>query len=339
MLTSLGEVQIPLLAVMLLGGCVTKLRRAIADRSIDAALGPTALFPLKMRRSAALALCAVEFGFGIGLIITAGRIGSGGPAELIRLGTSLLFLVATCARIELRSVRPDIGCGCFGEFSSTPITWRTLTRSGLLAVAALASARVRPIKLPKTGTSAAAILLLLAAELVVFGLLSPEIRDVLVRVGYTAPCELRVPPPEQTLAALQRSAAWRRHAALITSQQPTDMWRELCWRYIAFPSRQGDREADLVFAVYLQHYRPTVLSVLVDADSGAVLPWPAGGIRPISAWQRLAAAPWRLASSVWAAAQRNAAQQNTAQQNAVAPVPPGGTRKPAGLSARFDLDS
>src|SRR5215472_14455400 len=118
MLTELGEVQVPLLSAMLLGGCVTKVRRVIEKRSIDAALGPTGLFPLRLRRPAAIVLCAVEFGFGVGLIATAGRIGSGGPADFVRLGTSLLFLVATCTLIELRSVRPDIGCGCFGEFSS-----------------------------------------------------------------------------------------------------------------------------------------------------------------------------------------------------------------------------
>src|SRR5260221_10705745 len=129
MLTELGVAQIPLLAAMLVGGCSAKFARAVQRRSIDAGLGPTALFPLKLRPWAAGMLCAVEFGMGIGLIVTAGTLGAGAPAKLVRVGTCLLFVVATCALIELRSIRPDIGCRCFGDFSSTPITTRTLLRS------------------------------------------------------------------------------------------------------------------------------------------------------------------------------------------------------------------
>jgi len=296
-LDALGDVQIPLLAAMLLGGCAAKAGRAVRVRSIDAALGPTALFPLSLRRWAAIALCAVEFGLGIGLIVTAGRFGAHRPAELIRLATFLLFVVATCTLIELRAARPDIGCGCFGEFSSAPITWRTLARAALLAVAALGSIKAPAMRLPKTAGGAAAFLLLLAAELVLVGTLSPEVREVLVRIGYTAPCELRLPSPEQTLAVLTRSAQWRRHSGLISDPEPVDMWRELCWRYVAFRSDYGGRDRDVVFAVYLQSYRPSVMAVMVDTATGAVQPWPAGPASGVPAWRhRLAdSAPARAA--------------------------------------------
>ncbi len=279
MLTDLGDVQIALLAVMLLGGSVTKLGRAVRGHSIEAGLGPTALFPLRLRRWMAVVLCAVEFSLGAGLIATAGKAGAGEPALLIRLGTGLLFVVATCSLIELRSVRPDIGCGCFGDFSGTPITGRTLLRSALLAGAALSSVEVPAVTLPRTASAALPVLMLLAAELGIFAVLSPEVRDLLVRIGYSTPCELRVVSPEQTLAVLQRSAQWRRHRALVADPQPTDMWRELCWRYVAYASRYDDRDAELVFAVYLQHHRPAVVSVLVDSATGAVLPWPGGSAR------------------------------------------------------------
>src|SRR5216683_8229124 len=150
MLNALGVAQIPLLAAMLVGGCSAKFARAVQRRSIDAGLGPTALFPLGLRPWAAGTLCAVEFGMGIGLIVTAGTLGAGAPAMVVRLGTCLLFVVATCALIELRSIRPDIGCGCFGEFSGSPITGRTLARSILLAVAALATVHLPKIMLPHT---------------------------------------------------------------------------------------------------------------------------------------------------------------------------------------------
>jgi len=110
----------------------------------------------------------------------------------------------------------------------------------------------------------------------------------LVRIGYSAPCELRMPTPQHTLSALRRSSQWRRHLALLADEEPQDVWRELCWRYLSFPSRFNGREAELVFAVYLQNRRPVVLSVLVDAMTGAVIPWPVSSGRPVGwRWSRL----------------------------------------------------
>src|SRR5260370_129391 len=107
----------PLLATMLLGRCAGKLARAIRQRSLSTGLGPDALFPLRLREWASGALFAVESLLGFGLILTSGRLLSGTSAELIRLGTGVFFLVATCALIEIRSIRPAAGCGCFGDLS------------------------------------------------------------------------------------------------------------------------------------------------------------------------------------------------------------------------------
>jgi hypothetical protein len=273
LLIDLGDVQIPLLATLLLGGCLMKGVKVAQSRSMAAGLGPTALFPLKLRKPAAIAMCVTELGLGIGLILTAGDYWKS-IASLTRMGTGLLFLVATCSLIELRSVHPEVGCGCFGDFSKSPVTGRTIVRSGLLAAAALGTIRLGPIQPPTSARSILTMLLILAAELVGFGLLSPEIRDVLVRIGYSAPCELRIVSQEQTLAALQRSAQWRKHAGLIADSRPTDVWRELCWRYVAYPSHYAGKQAELVFAVRLEHRRPVILSALVDTATGAVLPWP-----------------------------------------------------------------
>ncbi len=76
------EVQIPLLAALLLGGCAAKLVRAFRAGSMDAGLGPTALFPVRLRRPVALAMSAVELGLGIGLIATAGPSAWAPPADL-----------------------------------------------------------------------------------------------------------------------------------------------------------------------------------------------------------------------------------------------------------------
>ncbi len=269
------EVQIPLLSAMLLGGCAAKFARVLRVGSLDAGLGPTALFPMHLRRPIAMATFAVEFTCGIALIVTAGQFGRGGPANAVRFATSLLFIIATCALIELRTSHPDAGCGCFGDFSQAPVSGRTLARSALLACAALATIGLPPLHLPRPGIEAARLVGVLAVELAVIAALSPELGEALVRLGYSEPCELRRMPAVRTLTALRRSSQWRRQAGMITSDVPVDMWRELCWRYVVFPARVGDRDAEIVFAVHMRPHRPPVLAALVDAATGGALPWPA----------------------------------------------------------------
>ena len=139
MLTAVRELQIPLLAALLLGGCAAKAWRVLRTRSLTAAMMPTGLLPLRLRRPVMMTMCATEFALGIALIATAGKVGAGGAglaATTVRAGTALFFLVAVGALNETRQRRPDAGCGCFGEFSDTPIGWRTITRAGVLCAGA-----------------------------------------------------------------------------------------------------------------------------------------------------------------------------------------------------------
>ncbi|MGB6456518.1 MAG: MauE/DoxX family redox-associated membrane protein [Streptosporangiaceae bacterium] len=274
LLTSLREVQIPLLAAMLLGACGTKLVQVLRRSSVGEAFGPTAHLPAQLRRPATAALCLVEFGLGAGLILTAGRIGAGVPATSIRLASCVFFVIATCAVIELRVNRPEAGCGCFGDLSTTPVSTRTLARSALLALAGGATIGLPAIVTP-TPVGAVQLLAILVVEMVLIGALSPEIGEGLIRLGYSEPCELRDVPSQQTLAALRRSRPWRRYSPLITSDGPADVWRELCWRYVVFPSSHDGIPSDLVFAIYLQQRRPAVRAALVDSATGQTLPWPA----------------------------------------------------------------
>jgi hypothetical protein len=278
------EVQIPLLTLMLLGGCVTKVLQMVRAGSAADRIGPTALFPMNLRRPLAVVLCTVEGGLGLGLVATAGRFGERTPANCVRLGSCLLFLVATSALIELRQSRPDVGCGCFGEFSTAPVSDRTLARSALLALAAFATVGNGRITLPRTVAGDVGLLSILAAEVLLIGFLSPEVGEGLIRLGYSEPCELRNVPTARTLAVLRRSKYWRRYATLITSDVPEDVWRELCWRFIVYPARYQDRQAHVVFAVFLQHRRHVVHVALVDSSTGAPLEWPAEERR--SRWHR-----------------------------------------------------
>src|ERR1700753_188307 len=189
--SAIREVQIPLLTVMLLGGCGTKAVRVLKARDVAVGLGPTALFPWRLRRPIAMAMCATELALGIGLIVTAGSLGTGTPAMVVRAGVSVLFLITVGALIEPRERRPDAGCACFGDLSVTPVGARTIGRSAVLALAALATLGQPPLQMPASGRTAALWITVLVVELLLLAALSPELSEAMVRLGYSEPCEVR----------------------------------------------------------------------------------------------------------------------------------------------------
>ena len=274
MLTSVRELQLPLLTVLLVGGCAAKGWRVLRTRSITAAMVPTGLLPLRLRRPIMMVMCATEFALGLALIATAGKVGAAGPglpAAMVRAGTALFFLVAVGALNETRQRRPDAGCGCFGEFSDTPIGWRTITRAGVLCAAAAATIGLPPLRMPSSPTTAELCLAALAFELSLLAFLSPELGEILVRLGYSEPCELRRLPVGRTLAALHSSSQWRRYAGQVSAAAPADVWREGCWRFVVYPGSARGRPVDIVFAIYLQTRRPPVRVAVLDADTDEVL--------------------------------------------------------------------
>ena len=274
MLTALREVQIPLLAVMLLGACAAKAWRQLSSHPVHRDTGPTGLFPVYLRRPATVVMYLAELGLGLGLIATAGRLGHAGPglpATLVRTGTALFFLIAVGALNELRQRRPDSGCGCFGELSETPIGLRTIARSGLLCASAIATLGVSPLRMPSSSAEAELWLAALAFELALIAFLSPELAEILVRLGYSEPCELRRLPVGRTLSALHGSSQWRKYAGQITTATPVDVWREGCWRFVVYPGVARDRHVDIVFAVYLQTRRPAIRAAVLDADTDEIL--------------------------------------------------------------------
>jgi hypothetical protein len=263
------EVQVPLLAVLLIGGCAAKAGRAIGARSIDAGIGPTAMFPLALRRPAAMAICAIEFALGIGLLATAGRTGAGSPADAARGAAALLFCTAVAALQELRMRRPDAGCGCFGDLSGTPVSWRTIARAALLGAAALASIGAPPLRMPDSSGRAAEMIALTLLELALLAALSPEIAQIMVRLGHAEPCEVRRVPVDRTLATLRASAPWQRYRPYLISTTPTDVWREGCWRFAAYPGVLASRRVEVVFAVYLTGRRAPVRAGVLHVPTPA----------------------------------------------------------------------
>lgn len=271
MIEILRQLQLAALSLILLTAAAAKLSQLLRPGSATAGLGPTELFPVRLRRPAAFLVSLTELGLGVALIATAG--GHSDPVRLAatasRLVTALFFLVSMCALVEMRDRRPDVGCGCFGNLSTRPAGLRSIIRAGILAGAALATIEVAPARLPPPSLRAATDLGLLVAELLLLAAISPEVGEALVRLGYTEPCELRRIPPERALAALRRNSHWRRYASVISSDHPADMWRELCWWYVVYPGRPDGVASDIVFAVQVKQHRPGVQSAVVPRDPSA----------------------------------------------------------------------
>ena len=265
MLAVAREVQVPLLAVLLIGGCAAKAGHAAGRRHGS---GPTAMFPLWLRRPAAIALCAAELVLGVALLLTAGQAGAGGPALAVRAATALLLGTAAAALHELRARRPDAGCGCFGELSRTPVSWRVIARAALLCVAAVSSIGIAPLRMPDSAGQAWLTLATAAAELAVLAALSPEIGQVMTRLSHADPCELREVPVGRTLSVLRASTTWRRYRPFLLAATPVDVWREGCWRFVVFPGVLASRRVDVVFAVHLAGRGAPVRAGLLDADAG-----------------------------------------------------------------------
>ena len=157
MLTAIREVQIPLLAAMLLGACLAKAWRALRPHAHPARSDPAGLFPAHLQRPIMILVFAAELGLGLGLIGTAVKFGRDWPtlpATIVRTGTALFFLVAVGALNEMRQRRPDAGCGCFGELSGTSIGLRTIARPGLLCASAVATLGLPPLRMPSSSAEA-----------------------------------------------------------------------------------------------------------------------------------------------------------------------------------------
>ncbi|GAA0348995.1 MauE/DoxX family redox-associated membrane protein [Actinoallomurus spadix] len=225
------EVQIPFLAAVLLAAAAGKaLPRGRAQ------------VPARYRDGAVtLALAAGEALLGVLLLTTS--------MFAVRLASVVFFATATSVVADLVHSGSGQACGCFGRFSAGPARRLGVVRAGVLTGAAILAAGVHEtgaqILASADGRSAA----LLAADCLAFLALSPEVAAAVERRLHPVPCELRDVPLDATYAALRPSAAWREHAASLTSAEPTDVWRELCHRYLVYPGEVDGRPVEVVFAV------------------------------------------------------------------------------------------
>ena len=272
MVAVVREIQIPLLAVVLIVGCLAKAWYTLRTRTADLRERASVTFPLGSRRPAALALCVIELVLGAGLLLTAGRTGAGVPALTVRTAVALLFGTAAGALYVLRTRRPDEGCGCFGDLSRTPVGWRVITRAVLLCLAALSVIGAPPLRMPASAGQAWLTLAAASAVLAVLCALSPELGELMVRLSHAEPCEVRAIPVSRTLSALHASPLWRRYQRFFVAETPADVWREGCWRFVVYPAVLASRRMEVVFAVHLAGRGVPVRVGMVDTGTDFLLP-------------------------------------------------------------------
>ena len=267
MLASAREVQIPLLAAVLITGCAAKAWYLVKTRTAGDGTGPTATFPLGSRRPAATALCVIEFALGTALLVTATRMWAGPPAVAVRAAVTLLFGTGAGALYVLRARRPDAGCGCFGELSSTPVGWRVIVRAMLLCAVALFLVGAPPLRMPDSAGQAWLTLGVVVGEVAVFAALSPEVSQLMLRLSHADPCEVREVPVARTQSALHASAPWRRYRQVLETTEPADVWREGCWRFLVYPGVLKSRRVEVVFAVHLSGRGAPIRVGVVDSGT------------------------------------------------------------------------
>ncbi|MBR8741001.1 MauE/DoxX family redox-associated membrane protein [Nocardiopsis sp. MG754419] len=260
-LAAVREVQLPLLAVLLLLGAAAK----AAPRSEGT--GAAALVPQRLRRPVTLATCLVEVVLAVALLTATGLWG-----EVARVLTALLFAVSVCVLLVVRRRDPEAGCGCFGGLSREPIGSRTLTRASLLAVAAASTVGLAPHGWEVASTPTPIHGVVLGVELFLLAWLSPELREAYTRATGSEPCALREVSSRRTLRRLRRSDVWQVNTSVMFSTEPEDTWRHGCWRFLRFDGMRHGRRVDVVYAVRVDGPRRTgVRAALVDRESGAVV--------------------------------------------------------------------
>ena len=115
--------------------------------------------------------------------------------------------------------------------------WSATAWSGSSSVgnSAVATLGLPPLRMPSSPAEAELWLAVLAFELALLAFLSPELGEIMVRLGYSEPCELRRLPVGRTMSALHASSQWRRYAGQVSAGSPSDIWREGCWRFVVYP--------------------------------------------------------------------------------------------------------
>ncbi|MFC4908530.1 MauE/DoxX family redox-associated membrane protein [Actinomadura gamaensis] len=201
MVTLVQNVQVLLLAGVLLAACLAKLavrdpvsadsraRDRFRVHGVPVAERPTRALILLRDRRAGIVLGLVEGTLGLALLLSSHL--------WLRVVAAVGFAGATWAVLELQAHRPEAGCGCFGGLSTKRVGRRSVVRATLFTAAAVVSlgASRAGVEVPRLGWGRVAGVLSL--ELALFASLSPELALLCQRARQHARALHRVPGHER----------------------------------------------------------------------------------------------------------------------------------------------
>ncbi|HEX2317304.1 MAG TPA: MauE/DoxX family redox-associated membrane protein [Thermomonospora sp.] len=267
MMDLLADVQVLLLATVLAFAGLAKLvfrepepRRPAEVHGVPVpAAEPGWAVRLRHSRPVNLALGLTETALAVGLLLTAHLA--------VRTAVLLLLSAATWVVVELRERTPNVGCGCFGRFSHERVGRRSVVRTALLTAAAVGALGGTRAGYEVAAGASWQAWVLFGAELAVLAALSPEPVALLRRTQRPpVPCERRRSPMVESHTTLWSSPEWTGHRALLTDREPVDVWREGCWRFLAYQGVQDGREVEVVFAVSTHERGRQVRVAVLDAE-------------------------------------------------------------------------
>jgi methylamine utilization protein MauE len=255
MIEAFRDGQVLLLSVVLLVAGLAKL--TFREPPARPGQAPEA-GPLWRDRRLTMLHAAAETALGAALLVTA--------HPLVRAATVVSFVAAAWVVGELRTHRPEEGCGCFGTLSRTRVGVRSVVRATFCACAAIVALGVPSTGIEVLRESLVWAGVVAAAELALFAWLSPEIGVLVGRLRARQPCELRTGGLAEAYKVLYASDAWRDHEDVVTQPTPVDVWRELCWHLLVFPGRVAGRDVEIVFAVPMAERDPVVRTAVVSPE-------------------------------------------------------------------------
>jgi methylamine utilization protein MauE len=269
MIQLIAALQPLLIGVVLIWSARIKLfSRQAASNASHSALVP--LIGEQRALPAYRLLGGVELAVGILLVLPPALAFEAAAATALAVGfTGYLYYA--------RTRTPDASCGCMNT-RRTPVTRRSFVRAGFLALAGLIATLVTADWLHSLATHPVAGTGLLAAEVATVIALSPEFDDRWLLPLRRLRARLTHPlvggtgvPLLSTVMQLQQSAAYRRVAAMLSSDV-REHWDDNEWRFVCQSARYQGRLVTAVFAVPLLRCEPHAVRVaIVDEVTGATL--------------------------------------------------------------------
>jgi len=176
-----------------------------------------------------------------------------------------------------RHLAPRRPCGCLGK-RATPVSWRSITRAGLLLVGTLVGWAAQHFWLAAVLASPWALMAIVGEVLLLLGL-SPEIGWERIgtvmqrhrqRTRGEEACTTASLPQTEILRLLHASIPYQQFSPFLAFEI-VEQWSEDCWHFISYRARYEGSDALAIFALQVTSDLYQVRAALVDESARAIL--------------------------------------------------------------------